>query len=182
VNPGTGPGQAGEGIPAGTRLSLLLRYAEGRPSLTRLMTRYRRDAAAAGIELRLQEVYGSTLVAEDAPCYPCEETPCLWEMCCWNGGWVYHHPTGEILFRTDAGGNFGHYHDPRADELIERTVTTDDLDVLYEYQDFIAEQVPVVFNPNFPIRLFEVANNLRGFEPVNPFGMINPENWYFVDD
>jgi peptide/nickel transport system substrate-binding protein len=176
------PAKAGEGIPAGTKLSFLMRYVEGRPALTRLMTRYRDDAAAAGIELRLQEVYGSILVAEDAPCYPTEETPCLWEMCCWNGGWVYHHPTGEILFKTDAGGNFGHYHDPVADELIERTVTTDDPDVLYEYQDFIAEQVPVIFNPNFPIRLFEVANNLRGFEPVNPFGMINPENWYYVDD
>jgi peptide/nickel transport system substrate-binding protein len=176
------PEKAGDGIPAGTRLSLLLRYVEGRPALTQLMTKYQHDAAAAGIELRLQEVYGSILVAEDAPCYPTDETPCRWEMCCWNGGWVYHHPTGEILFKTDAGGNFGHYHDPVADELIERTVTTDDLDVLYEYQDFIAEQVPVIFNPNFPIRLFEVANNLRGFEPVNPFGMINPEKWHYVDD
>ena len=176
------PAKAGEGVPLGTKLSLLLRYVEGRPALTRLMNRYRDDAAKAGIELRLQEVYGSILVAEDAPCYPTEETPCRWEMCCWNGGWLYHHPSGEILFGTDAGGNFGHYHDPVADELIERTVTSDDLDVLYEYQDFIAEQVPVIFNPNFPIRLFEVANNLRGFEPVNPFGMINPENWYYVDD
>jgi peptide/nickel transport system substrate-binding protein len=40
----------------------------------------------------------------------------------------------------------------------------------------------VIFTPNFPIRLFEVASTLRGFEPVNPFGMINPENWYYVDD
>ncbi|MEV6907372.1 ABC transporter substrate-binding protein [Amycolatopsis sp. NPDC051071] len=175
------PELAGDGIPLGTKLSFLLRYVEGRPALTRLMTKYRSDAAEAGIELRLQEVYGSILVAEDAPCYPTDDTPCQWEMCCWNGGWVYHHPTGEVLFRTDAGGNFGHYHDPVADELIERTVTTDDPDVLYEYQDYIAEQVPVVFNPNFPIRLFEVATNLGGFEPVNPFGMISPENWYYVD-
>jgi peptide/nickel transport system substrate-binding protein len=182
VNPGTGPGQAGQGIPAGTRLSLLLRYVEGRPALTRLMTQYREDAAAAGIELRLQEVYGSVLVAEDAPCYPTAETPCLWEMCCWNGGWVYHYPSGEILFRTDAGGNFGHYTDAMADELIGRSVTTDDLDALYEYQDYIAEQVPVIFNPNFPIRLLEVAHQLRGVEPINPFGMINPENWYYVGD
>ncbi len=176
------PAKAGEGIPAGTRLSLLLRYAEGRPALTRLMTQYRDDAAKAGIELRLEEVYGSVLVAEDAPCYPTDETPCRWEMCCWNGGWVYHHPTGEILFKTDAGGNFGHYHDPAADAFIEQTVTSDDPQALHAYQDFIAEQAPVVFNPNFPIRLFEVANNLRGFEPINPFGMISPENWYYVDE
>ncbi|MDQ1722766.1 MAG: peptide/nickel transport system substrate-binding protein [Pseudonocardiales bacterium] len=182
VRPGTGPGEAGEGIPAGTKLSILLRYVEGRPALTELMTKFKRDAAGAGIELRLQEVYGSILVAEDAPCVPGPDTPCLWEMCCWNGGWVYHHPTGEIVFKTDAGGNFGHYTDPRADELIERTVTSDDLDVLYEYQDYIAEQVPVIFTPNFPIRLLEVARNLRGVEPINPFAMIDPENWYYVED
>lgn len=179
VRPGVGPGEAGEGIPAGTQLSILLRYAEGRPALTELMTRYRDDAARAGIELRLEEVYGSVLVAEDAPCVPSEDEPCRWEMCCWNGGWVYHYPTGEILFRTDAGGNFGHYADPVADELIARTVTSDDLDSLYAYQDYIAEQVPVVMNPNFPLRLFEVDRRLRGFEPINPYGMITPENWYY---
>lgn len=182
VNPGTGPGQAGAGIPAGTRLSFLLRYAEGRPALTKLMRKFQRDAAAAGIELRMEEVYGSVLVAEDAPCVPGPDTPCLWEMCCWNGGWVYHYPTGEILFKTDAGGNFGHYTDPTADALIEKTLRTDDLQVLYEYQDYIAEQVPVIFTPNFPIRLLEVAHNLRGVEPVNPFGFINPENWFYVED
>jgi len=176
------PERAGAGIPAGTELSVLLRYVEGRPALTRLMTALALDAAAAGIEVRLEEVYGSILVAEDAPCVPGPDSPCLWEMCCWNGGWVYHYPTGEILFRTDAGGNFGHYSDPRADELIERTVTSDDPAALYEYQDYIAEQVPVIFTPNFPIRLFEVDARLRGFEPVNPFGMIAPENWYYPED
>jgi peptide/nickel transport system substrate-binding protein len=182
VRPGTGPGQAGDGIPAGTTLSILLRYVEGRPALTRLMTKFRDDAAAAGIDLRLQEVYGSVLVAEDAPCVPGPESPCLWEMCCWNGGWVYHYPTGEILFQTDAGGNFGHYTHPMADELIARTVRTEDVQALYDYQDYIAEQVPVIFTPNFPIRLFEVAKNLHGFEPINPFGMISPENWHYLED
>lgn len=182
VNAGTGPGQAGAKIPAGTKLSFLLRYVEGRPALTALMTKFKADAALAGIELRLQEVYGSILVAEDAPCVPGPDTPCLWEMCCWNGGWVYHYPSGEILFKTDAGGNFGHYTHPRADELVDQSVTTDDLGALYDYQDYIAEQVPVIFNPNFPLRLFEVANNLGGFTPINPFGMINPENWYYLQE
>lgn len=182
VRPGTGPGEAGAGIPEGHRLSILIRYVEGRPALTRLMRGFRDAAALAGIELRLQEVYGSVLVAEDAPCVPGPGSPCLWEVCCWNGGWVYHFPSGEILFKTDAGGNFGHYTDARTDELIERSVTTNDPQALHEYQDYIAEQVPVIFTPNFPIRLFEVSKKLGGFGPVNPFGMISPENWYYRDD
>jgi peptide/nickel transport system substrate-binding protein len=181
VRPGTGEGEAGDGVPEGEKLTVLMRYVEGRPALTRVMEQFTVDCAAAGIDLVLEEVYGSVLVWEDAPCTVTEETPCLWELTCWNGGWAYHHPTGEILFRTNAGGNFGHYSDPRADALIEKTVTSDDLAAFHEYQEFIANEVPVIFTPNFPIRLFEVANNLKGFGPVNPYGMINPENWYYTD-
>ncbi|HEX5113984.1 MAG TPA: ABC transporter substrate-binding protein [Pseudonocardiaceae bacterium] len=169
------------GVPEGARLSVLMRYVEGRPALTRLMRQFRADCAKAGIDLRLEEVYGSVLVVEDAPCVACEETPCLWELTCWNGGWAYHHPTGEILFRTNAGGNFGHYTDPRTDALIERTVTSDDPAVFHEYQEVIAREVPVIFTPNFPIRLLEVANTIKGFGPVNPYGFINPEYWYYAD-
>jgi peptide/nickel transport system substrate-binding protein len=182
VRPGTGPGCAGAGIPAGTRLSVLMRYAEGRPALTKLMTRFAEDAAKAGLEIRLEEVYGSILVAEDGPCAPSEENPCLWELTCWNGGWIYHHPSGEILFKTGAGGNFGFYTSAETDAIIDKALTSDDIEDFYQFQDHIAEQVPVIFTPNFPVRLFEVANNLRGFEPINPFGYINPENWYYVEE
>jgi peptide/nickel transport system substrate-binding protein len=182
VRAGTGPGQAGPGIPEGTHLSFSLRYVEGRPALTRLMRQFREDAAKSGIELRLSEVYGSTLVAEDGPGLPTPDNPRLWELSCWNGGWVYNHPTGENLFQSGAGCNFSNYPDGRADELIAATVTTDETAALYEYQEYVAEQAPVLFTPNFPLRLFEVASNLRGFEPINPYGMVNPENWYYVEE
>jgi peptide/nickel transport system substrate-binding protein len=182
VRPGTGPGQAGPGIPAGTALSFSMRYVAGRPALTRLMRQFETDAAKAGIELRLSEVYGSILIAEDSPGPSTPDHPRLWELSTWNGGWVYCYPTGENLFQSGAGTNFSNYTDPRADELIDRTVTTDDLDALHEYQDYISEQVPVIFLPNFPYRLCEIASNLRGFTPINPGGLINPENWYYVEE
>jgi peptide/nickel transport system substrate-binding protein len=181
VRPGTGPGEAGAGIPAGTALSLSLRYIEGRPALTRLMAQYHADAAKAGIELRLSEVYGSVLVAEDGPGEPTPDNPRAWELSCWNGGWVYNYPTGENLFQSGAGCNFSNYRDAGTDAHIARTVATDDLDALYAYQEHVAEQAPVIFTPNFPQRLFEVDRRLRGFTPVNPYGLINPENWYYEE-
>jgi peptide/nickel transport system substrate-binding protein len=182
VRPGTGPGCAGEGISAGDRLSFSLRYVAGRVALRRLMDQLAADAAKVGIELRLEEVYGSVMIGQDhsgeGP-----DNPCAWELNCWNGGWsFYGHLTGEMLFKTSAGSNWGHYSDPRADELIEQTVVSDDREALYRYQDYLAEQVPVVWTPGFPTRLFEVARNLRGVEPVNPYGVINPENWYYVTE
>jgi peptide/nickel transport system substrate-binding protein len=182
VRPGSDPGCAGEGIEAGTRLSFSLRYVAGKAALTQMMRQLEVDAAKAGIELRLQEVYGSVMVAEDhtegGP-----GGPPRWELNCWNGGWVFYgHPTGEMLFKTGAGSNWGHYSDPKADELIERTVLSDDPQALLDYHDYLAEQVPVVWTPGFPMRLLEISKNLHGVEPINPYGMINPENWYYVED
>ncbi len=180
VRPGAGPGCAGEGIEAGARLSLAVRYVEGRVALAELMRRFKADAASAGIELRLHELNGSVLVGQDHA-EAGADNPHLWELQCWNGGWAFYgHPTGEVLFKTGAGSNYGHYSDEKADELIEKTVLSDDLAALHEYQDYLAEQVPVIWTPGFPLRLLAVAKNLHGFEPVNPYGLINPENWYYA--
>ena len=170
------------GVPEGTALSFLLRYAEGRPALTRLMEQFAVDAAKAGIELRLSEVYGSVLVVEDRPGPPTPDDPKPWEISTWNGGWIYDYPTGEALFQSGAAFNCSNYLDVHADELIDKSATSDDLDALYEYQEYISEQVPVLFLPNTPWRLFEVASSLRGFTPINPYGMVNPENWYYVEE
>lgn len=182
VRPGSGPGCAGEGIEAGTKLSFSLRYVDGRAALARMMELLQRDAAKAGIELRLEPVYGSVMVAEDH-CPETPEKPHTWEMNCWNGGWAFYgQPTGELLFRTGGASNFGHYSDARADELIAQSVGSDDLTAIYEYQDYLAEQVAFIWTPGFPIRLLEIAHNLRGVEPVNIYGMLTPENWYYVED
>ena len=185
MNPGTGPGQAGAGIAAGDRLSFTMGYAEGHPTLDRVMEKLKSDAAQAGIEINLVRYLGTVIAGQVAPCKPSEATPCTWQLASWNGGWVYgpgYYPTGEFQFRTDAGVNWGSYSDQMADELIDRTVTSDDRESLYAYQDHIAEQVPVLWMPNFPLRLLEVANNLEGVEPVNAYAALTPENWYYLED
>ncbi len=193
VRGGSGPGGAGEGVAVGDRLSFSLRYIAGRASLTLLMEQFKADAAKAGIELRLEEIYGSAMVAQDHG-ETSAQNPKLWEIQCWNGGWVFYgQPTGEVLFKTGAGSNYGKYSDPVADELIERTVLDDTLlddtasdsasggdEALYAYQDYLAEQVPTVWAPGFPLRVFAVAEHLHGVEPVNPYGMLMPENWYYA--
>jgi peptide/nickel transport system substrate-binding protein len=182
VRPGTGPGNAGAGIEAGDTLSFSLRFVHGDDALGRIVRQFAADAAKAGIELRLQEVHGSTMVGQDHT-EAGSDQPRRWDLHCWNGGWAFYgQPTGEMVFRTHASSNFGHYSDPKADELIDATVLTDDIGALYEYQDYLAEQVPALWTPGFPLRLFEVAHDLHGIEPVNPYGLINPENWYYTEE
>lgn len=182
-----GAGGAGECVEVGDKLSFSLRYIAGRASLTLLMQQFKADAAKAGIELRLEEVYGSAMVAQDHS-EASADKPKLWEIQCWNGGWVFYgQPTGEVLFKTGAGSNYGKYSDPVADELIERTVLADGasgdggVEALYAYQDYLAEHVPTIWAPGFPLRVFAVAEDLHGVEPVNPYGMLMPENWYYAE-
>jgi peptide/nickel transport system substrate-binding protein len=179
---GAGPGRAGEGIEPGARLSFRLRCVAGRAAVVQIAEQLKADAAKAGIEIELEEVYGSVLVGQDHG-ESSAGNPHLWQMQFWNGGWSFQgYPTGEVVFKTGAGINFGRYSDPRADELMDRVIGRDDVQALYEYQDYLAEQVPVIWTPGSPLRLFAVANNLRGVEPVNPYGILNPEDWYYVDD
>jgi peptide/nickel transport system substrate-binding protein len=178
------PDRAGPGIAKGAKLSLNLDFAQGHPTLVRIMAKLKADAAQAGIEITLGQRPGIEIAGQVAPCKPSAATPCMWQMSSWNGGWVYgpgFHPTGEFQFRTGAGVNWGSYSDPHADDLIDRTVTSDAPHHLHAYQDYIAEQLPVMFMPNFPLRLLEVAENLDGVEPLNPYGILTPENWYYVD-
>jgi peptide/nickel transport system substrate-binding protein len=167
------------GVPLGTRLSLHLRYTEGYPGLAKMMAKLRDDAATTGIELRLSDVPANQIIVTDTTGRP------NWELSNYNGGWIYgpgFHPTGEFLYKSGSNVNFGSYSDVKADALIAQTVTTDDPDVFYSYQDYIAAQVPVVWVPNFPVRLLEVAKNLGGVEPLNPYGLMNPENWYYLEE
>lgn len=178
LRPGSGPGRAGEGIEAGAALSFTLRYAAGRAALVSMLRRFQADAARSGIELRLEEANGSVMVGQDHGETGAQN---IWDLHAWNGGWTFcGRPTGEALFKTGAASNYGDYSDPVADELIEQTVTSDDSAALRRYHNYLADQVPVIWTPGLPLRILAVARGLHGVKPVNLYGYINPENWYYA--
>ena len=108
---------------------------------------------------------------------------CDWDMGNWGGGWSFspdYYPTGETLFLSGSGANSSGYTNSRNDALINQTLTSNSLQPLYAWQDYLATQVPVLWQPNGVYELTEVANNLRGVIPQFSTLAINPENWYFV--
>jgi peptide/nickel transport system substrate-binding protein len=83
-----------------------------------------------------------------------------------------------VLFATGALSNSGSYSDPTADALVKQTSTSNV--GLAQYENYIATQLPWIWQPNADYLLTEIRNNLRGVVPQNPFGDLLPENWYFV--
>jgi peptide/nickel transport system substrate-binding protein len=98
----------------------------------------------------------------------------------WGAGWLFspdYYPTGEEIFQTGAGSNSGSYSDPTNDANILATNVSQT--PLTQYENYLAEQLPVVYEPNNVTSLTETAKGLDGTSPQSPLWAINPENWRF---
>jgi peptide/nickel transport system substrate-binding protein len=179
VKPGTAKGDCGAGIPAGAKLDFQLPYASGNSTIDTAMASMKSNAAKVGITLNLKsEPFNSVTGAT----VPCSGPTCTWQMGNWGGGWVYapdYYPTGELLFLTGAGSNSGSYSNATLDKLIQDTNLKSGDAVMHEYEDFMAKNVPVIYQPNYTYSLTEVANGLKGFTGQNPYGSIKPEDWHY---
>jgi peptide/nickel transport system substrate-binding protein len=184
TKPGSGPGDCGAGIKAGQALSFQLKYSSGSTSLAVIMQDLESDAGSAGIKLTLSAQSGETITASDTACKPSKATPCTWQMGNWGGGWIFspdYYPSGEDLFLTGSVANYGSYSDPTNDNLIKQTLAPNATNqTMWNWEKYLTQQVPVVFQPDFANPLYATAKNLAGIS-WNVYGAINPETWYYTN-
>jgi peptide/nickel transport system substrate-binding protein len=180
---GTAADECGAGITAGSTLSFNFLYLTGTAWVQQEMTQLQSNAAALGIKLNLEpKTLGDVLSVAGGNCVVVK-APCNWDMANWGFGWSFspdYLPTGDQLFECGVVANSGGYCDKTNDSLIQQTLTNDSLSLFYQWQDYLAPQLPVMYQPNAAYTLTEVANNLKGYFPQSPTLSLNPENWYFV--
>jgi peptide/nickel transport system substrate-binding protein len=139
------------------------------------MTAEKSSWAAAGINMSLSQASFNTVIGTAVPC-----SSCSWELQNWGAGWIFapdYYPTGEELFQTGAGSNSGSYSDKTNDSNILATNTTQA--PLTDYENYLAEQLPVIYQPNAASLLSEIKHGLSGVTPQSPLIAINPEDWRF---
>ncbi len=91
--------------------------------------------------------FGDVISAAFGP--PCTASTC-WDMANWGGGWIYSpdfYPTGEEIFATGAGSNAGGFSNKHLDALIKVTNTSSSLSALYNYENYAATELPVIWQP-----------------------------------
>jgi peptide/nickel transport system substrate-binding protein len=96
----------------------------------------------------------------------------------WNGGWTFapdYYPSGEELFQLGSEANYGDYNDAKNNALISATLDTNQ--TLTTWENYLAKQLPVIFQPDEAYALTEYNKNLSGVTPQNAFTGISPENW-----
>jgi peptide/nickel transport system substrate-binding protein len=179
----TNPSLCGPGIKQGQGLTFNFPYANGTAWITSEMTQLQSNAGSIGIKLNLQPKPFNQVTALAGGNCVVTKSPCNWDLADWGGGWTFapdYLPTGEELFMCGVPANSGGYCSTQNDSLINATLTTSDVQAMYTWQDYLAPQLPMFWQPNAAYELTEVANTLKGVIPQAPTLYINPENWYFV--
>jgi peptide/nickel transport system substrate-binding protein len=175
------PAKCGPGIAAGKTLSFVFPYASGVSWITSMMAQLQSNSAQVGIKLNL-EPKPAAQVGAGGNCVV-GKIPCTWDMAYYGNGWTFSPdflPTGDTLFMCGAVANIGGYCSQANDALIQQTLTSSNLQDMYTWQDYLAQQLPEIWAPDAAAQLTEIASNLKGALPQSSTLSINPENWYFV--
>jgi peptide/nickel transport system substrate-binding protein len=166
--------------------SFNLLYLSNTPWLDQEMRLLKADFAQAGIRLELSSAPFDTVIGTAAPCGA--PSQCTWDMGSWGIGWIYqpdYYPTGEELWSCSGSGaslifggsDGGGYCSSQANADILATQTSDVRSAMSTYDDYLAQQLPVVWMPVPDQQLSEINKNLKGASPQSPLFFINPENW-----
>jgi peptide/nickel transport system substrate-binding protein len=180
AQPGSANDECGEGVKAGTKLDLTMLYATGNAWVEAAMLQLKSNAAAVGIQITLiPKTFDGVLVQVENGC---GAPKCPWELANWGQGWSYvpdYLPTGDTLFGTGSGGNLGHYSDKKNDRLIALSLETAKLKPMWDWENYLVKQLPVMYQPAAPAALVEWKDNLK-IGPLEPTLALVPETWYFV--
>jgi peptide/nickel transport system substrate-binding protein len=183
AKPGTAADECGAGVTAGSGLDFNFLYLSGTAWVQSEMTQLQSNSSSIGIKLNLVPKTLGDILSEVGGNCVVVKAPCNWDMANWGFGWSFspdYLPTGDQLFQCGAVANSGGYCDKTNDSLIGQTLTNDSLSLFYKWQNYLAPQLPVIYQPNAAYTLTEVSNSLKGYFPQSPTLSLTPEDWYFV--
>jgi peptide/nickel transport system substrate-binding protein len=147
AKPGTGAGECGAGIPAGTKLAFNVLYVNDPAIGGEEITDWASDAKKVGINMSLESgTFNHVVTVADNPGSP--KTINQWAMAAWGGFTNSPYPTTFGEFNGGGSLNGGSYNDPEANKLINASVTGGSPDAVKAEASYLTQQQPSLFQPN----------------------------------
>ena len=180
TSPGNGGRDCGDGIKAGTRLSFTVLWESGYTTADNMAAALKASFSAAGVNLNIQEEPNGSVVAASAPCTP-SQSGCSWQMSYFGAAdsWSFaSYPSGEQLFQTGAGVNFGSWSDPKTDKLINNSLVSNSASAMQDYDTYLADELPVGWLPNPYFQESAISSKLQGVTQNPTIVVMNMNQWY----
>jgi peptide/nickel transport system substrate-binding protein len=181
ARPGTGPGECGARIPAGTKLAFNLIY-NTTPPIPNQVEDLASDAKAAGIEIALSGSNFNFMIQNynDSASTANENK---WAMEDFGGETNSTYPTQFGFLNTGGSGQIGNYSNPQADALINASVTGSDPAAVTNEASFFTTQVPVLWQPvldnTWAWKVNISATDPTAFENLTQYDN-TPQFWYLT--
>ncbi len=181
AKPGTGPGECGAGVPAGTKLAFNLIY-NTTPPIPNQVEDLASDAKAAGIEIALSGSNFNFMIQNynDSASTAYADK---WAMEDFGGESNSTYPTQFGFLNTGGSGQIGNYSNPQADALINASVTGSDPAAVTNEASFFTTQVPVLWQPvldyTWAWKVNISATDPTAFENLTQYDN-TPQFWYLT--
>ncbi|MFZ0169623.1 MAG: ABC transporter substrate-binding protein [Candidatus Dormiibacterota bacterium] len=180
--PGAGSGQCGAGIAKGAQLNFSFEVASGSPPFLAEVESMQSDWSDAGIHVTLLQHPPDEIYATAIPCVN-GGPGCSWDMA--DGGApgftaTYspeYLPIGTQWFASNGGTNAGGYDSPEMDSLIDTAGTDSSPTAIQAIGVYGAENLPNLWEPNYPYQLSVISPKLHGALPQDPNLNLYPQNW-----
>jgi peptide/nickel transport system substrate-binding protein len=181
AQPGSGASQCGAGIKAGQKLEFQLLYGSGTDTTDEENAAVQSSERQAGIKLDLKAEPFNTLVGTVGECTAKSHAQnCGWQIVEFGYDQFGLYPADNGVFATGGSSNLGGWSDPRTDSLITATLQSGGTSNFYQYEDYVARQLPFLWLPlREGLELYK--SNLAKVTPLNPFsGGENFSDWYYT--
>jgi peptide/nickel transport system substrate-binding protein len=187
VKPGTGPGQCGAGIPAGTKLAWNVIYNTNPAVIGEQVQDLASQAKKIGMTMNLSSSNFDYMITNyNDPSSP--KTINKWAMQDFGGFTNSTYPTTFGVFNSQGSSNLGGYTDSKADQLITASINGSDPAAVANEASYLTTQQPGLFQPN-PDDAFgtaailvwkkNVSGDPKSFQSLTqPYW--NPEYWFFT--
>jgi peptide/nickel transport system substrate-binding protein len=187
VKPGTGAGECGAGIPAGTKLEWNVIYGTNPAVLGEQTQDWASEAKTVGITMNLATGNLNTMTQMyNDPASPSDDSK--WAVEDFGAFTDNAYPTTLTLFNTTGTNNLGEYSDPQADKLIAASTTGSNVSAVTSELQYLIAQQPALFQPEPDSALGTaavvvwkktVSGTPQSFEGLTQT-IYNPEFWFLT--
>ncbi|WP_371596358.1 peptide ABC transporter substrate-binding protein [Streptomyces sp. NBC_00564] len=175
---GGGASQCGEGVAKGTKFQMEVLSQSGSTVTDNMMSEIQSSLEKTGIKFSIKTAPVNSVLSQTPPC-TASESICKWQLSFFGtaGSWYFNaFPTGDSLFQTKGGSNFGNYSNPEVDQLIAASTTSNSAQAVQDYSAAVAKDLPVIWLPEPDYQISVVKEGLGGFSQ-DSLANFHPAQW-----
>ncbi|MET9906228.1 peptide ABC transporter substrate-binding protein [Streptomyces sp. NPDC006476] len=174
----TDPGRCGAGIAQGTKFEMTVLSQSGSTVTDNMMSAIQSSLAKTGIKFSIRTAPVNSVLSQTPQC-TAGQSICKWQLSFFGtaGSWYFPaFPTGDSLFQTKAGSNFGSYSNPDVDRLITASTTSSSTRAVQDYSAALAQDLPVIWLPEPDYQISVMKKGLGGFSQ-DSLANFHPAQW-----